>query len=131
MELGTDSAISVPAAARLQTLSLAPTLPPVRAYPGAPNVPRVPHAALEDLRGASAMRCCVGFFMGNSLSDPKDLLIPFVGTDLVKPSVIPNRFSRKPSLSAQRSTACSGRIPLRRAARNIGMTLVPGICRII
>jgi hypothetical protein len=27
------------------------------------------------------MRCGAGFFMGNSLSDPKDLLIPFVGTD--------------------------------------------------
>jgi hypothetical protein len=25
------------------------------------------------------MRCCVGFFMGNSLSDPGDLLIPFFG----------------------------------------------------
>jgi hypothetical protein len=29
----------------------------------------------------SAMRCCAGFFMGNSLSDLEDLLIPFVGTD--------------------------------------------------
>jgi hypothetical protein len=27
------------------------------------------------------MRCCDGFFMGNSLSDSKDLLIPFIGTD--------------------------------------------------
>jgi hypothetical protein len=27
------------------------------------------------------MRCCNGFFMGNSLSDSKDLLIPFVGTN--------------------------------------------------
>jgi hypothetical protein len=31
------------------------------------------------LRGTSAMRCCAGVFMGNSLSDPKDLLIPFLG----------------------------------------------------
>jgi hypothetical protein len=28
------------------------------------------------------MGCCDGFFMGNSLSDPEDLLIPFVVTDL-------------------------------------------------
>jgi hypothetical protein len=27
------------------------------------------------------MSCCDGFFMGNSLSDPKDLLIPFIGTN--------------------------------------------------
>jgi hypothetical protein len=27
------------------------------------------------------MRCCDGFFMGNSLSDPKDLLIPFLSTN--------------------------------------------------
>jgi hypothetical protein len=27
------------------------------------------------------MSCCDGFFMGNSLSDSKDLLIPFVGAD--------------------------------------------------
>jgi hypothetical protein len=27
------------------------------------------------------MRRCDGFFMGNSLSDPKDLLIPFIDTD--------------------------------------------------
>jgi hypothetical protein len=27
------------------------------------------------------MGCCDGFFMGNSLSDPKDLLIPFIGTN--------------------------------------------------
>jgi hypothetical protein len=27
------------------------------------------------------MRCCVGFFMGNSLSDSKDLLIPFIVVD--------------------------------------------------
>jgi len=33
-------------------------------------------ATLRCLRGTSAMRCCVGFFMGNSLSDPEDLLIP-------------------------------------------------------
>jgi hypothetical protein len=32
------------------------------------------------LYGTSAMRCCAGFFMGNSLSDPEDLLIPFAGT---------------------------------------------------
>ena len=29
------------------------------------------------------MRCCDGFFMGNSFSDPKDLLIPFPSTNLV------------------------------------------------
>ena len=34
------------------------------------------------LSGTSAMRCCDGFFMGNSLSDSKDLLIPFIGTNL-------------------------------------------------
>ena len=28
------------------------------------------------------MSCCAGFFMGNSLSYPKDLLIPFVITNL-------------------------------------------------
>jgi hypothetical protein len=27
------------------------------------------------------MRCCAVFFMGNSLSDPKDLLIPFIVTN--------------------------------------------------
>ena len=37
---------------------------------------------LDRLRGASAMSCCAGFFMGNSLSYPKDLLIPFVITNL-------------------------------------------------
>jgi hypothetical protein len=34
---------------------------------------------LDRLRGTSAMGCCDGFFMGNSLSDPEDLLIPFFG----------------------------------------------------
>jgi len=34
---------------------------------------------LELLRGTSAIKCCVGFFMGNSLSDSVDLLIPFIG----------------------------------------------------
>jgi len=34
---------------------------------------------LATLRGTSAMRCCDGFFMANSLSDPRDLLIPFFG----------------------------------------------------
>jgi hypothetical protein len=29
------------------------------------------------------MRCCTVFFMGNSLSDPKDLLIPFIVTNTV------------------------------------------------
>jgi hypothetical protein len=28
------------------------------------------------------MRCCAGFFMGDSLSDPEDLLIPFSSTNL-------------------------------------------------
>jgi hypothetical protein len=27
------------------------------------------------------MGCCNGFFMGNSLSDPQDLLIPFIVTN--------------------------------------------------
>ena len=33
--------------------------------------------SLELLRGTSAIRRCVGFFMGNSLSDLRDLLIAF------------------------------------------------------
>ena len=32
------------------------------------------------------MRCCADFFMGNSLSDPQDLLIPF----LVNLTALPN-----------------------------------------
>ena len=36
-------------------------------------------STLAGLRGTSAMRCCDGFFVGNSLSDPKDLLIAFIG----------------------------------------------------
>src|SRR5271155_1497413 len=35
-------------------------------------------STLACLRGTSAMRCCAGFFMGNSLSDPEDLLILFI-----------------------------------------------------
>jgi hypothetical protein len=38
-------------------------------------------STLAGLRGNSAMRCCDGFFMGNSLSDSKDLLSPFIGTN--------------------------------------------------
>jgi hypothetical protein len=36
---------------------------------------------LDCLLGTSAMRCCAGFFMGNTLSDPKHLLILFPGTN--------------------------------------------------
>jgi hypothetical protein len=35
---------------------------------------------LRQLLDLSIVLRCVGFFMGNSLSDSKDLLIPFVGT---------------------------------------------------
>src|SRR5271155_2613988 len=38
-------------------------------------------STLACLRGTSAMRCCAGFFMGNSLSDPEDLLILFIGSN--------------------------------------------------
>jgi Zn-dependent protease len=37
-------------------------------------------STLDCLSGNSAMSGCAGFFMGNSLSDPKGLLIPFLGT---------------------------------------------------
>jgi hypothetical protein len=35
--------------------------------------------------GELPIRCCAAFFMGNSLSDPKDLLIPFIVTNLKSP----------------------------------------------
>jgi hypothetical protein len=48
----------------------------------APDIPRsipIVIPTLELLRNTSAIRCCAGFFMGNSLSDSRDLLIPFFG----------------------------------------------------
>jgi hypothetical protein len=48
----------------------------------APDIPKIDPIViptLELLRGTSVIRCCVGFFMGNSLSDSVDLLIPFIG----------------------------------------------------
>jgi hypothetical protein len=52
----------------------------------APDIPRsipIVIPTLEMLRGTSAIRCRVGFFMGNSLSDPEDLLIPFFGNFVI------------------------------------------------
>jgi hypothetical protein len=49
---------------------------------------------LEQLRDTSVMKCRAGFFMGNSLFDPKDPLIPFSVTsffisrqDLLSPTI--------------------------------------------
>jgi hypothetical protein len=41
------------------------------------------------LRGTSAMRGCIGFFMGNSLSDLRNRLIPFFGKFASKLPITP------------------------------------------
>jgi hypothetical protein len=46
----------------------------IRRVKGAKRLP-----TLELLRGTFVIRCCVGFFTSNSLSDSVDLLIPFIG----------------------------------------------------
>src|SRR3981081_4338976 len=52
----------------------------VRLQPSPRSTPTV-ISTLAGLCGTSAMRCCDSFFIGNSLCDLKELLIPFVGTN--------------------------------------------------